>query len=160
VELGPQSKRLLSAIEVFLKDKSANTFKRRELREATGMGDTQLKIHLAKLVDLEYVKALRAGCATSYELYDYSSDQSKSGSDQSVIGRFSSHSNTEIFNQLDSDNSKEPNQSVGIGRLTNHSDSSLNTDLVELKTEEVTNRSAISDIRDSGEILTESVIAL
>ena len=43
-------------------------FTRRELREATGLGDTQLKVHLARLVDLEYVAADRAGPATSYEL--------------------------------------------------------------------------------------------
>ena len=30
-------------------------FTRRELREALGFGDTQLKVHLARLVDLELV---------------------------------------------------------------------------------------------------------
>jgi DNA primase len=33
---------------------------RRQLREATGLGDTQLKVHLARLVDLELVAAHRA----------------------------------------------------------------------------------------------------
>ncbi len=32
---------------------------RRELRERTGLGDTQLKVHLARLVDLELVGAHR-----------------------------------------------------------------------------------------------------
>ena len=35
---------------------------------ATGLGDSQLKVHLARLVDLEYVAIERAGPSTSYEL--------------------------------------------------------------------------------------------
>ena len=34
-------------------------FTRRQVREATGSGDTQLKVHLARLVDLELVLAHR-----------------------------------------------------------------------------------------------------
>jgi hypothetical protein len=30
-------------------------FTRKELRDATGLGDSQLKVHLARLVDLEHV---------------------------------------------------------------------------------------------------------
>jgi DNA primase len=43
---------------------------RRQLREATGLGDTQLKVHLARLVDLELVTAHRAekGSNFVYEL--------------------------------------------------------------------------------------------
>lgn len=43
---------------------------RRELRQATGWGDTQLKVHLARLVDLELVIAHRAerGGGFVYEL--------------------------------------------------------------------------------------------
>ena len=40
-------------------------FTRRELRDATGLGDTQLKVHLARLVDLEHLTVARAGPATS-----------------------------------------------------------------------------------------------
>ena len=47
---------------------NGNRFTRRALRDATGLGDSQLKVHLARLVDLEYVAAERAGPSTSYEL--------------------------------------------------------------------------------------------
>jgi hypothetical protein len=41
------------------------------LREALGAGETQLKIHLARLVEFEYVVAHHKGPATEYELvYD------------------------------------------------------------------------------------------
>lgn len=45
-------------------------FSRRQLRERTGWGDTQLKVHLARLVDLELVVAHRAdkGNGLVYEL--------------------------------------------------------------------------------------------
>ena len=48
-------------------------FTRRALREATGWGDTQLKLHLARLVELEYLLMHRAerGQGFVYELlYD------------------------------------------------------------------------------------------
>ena len=35
---------------------------------AVGMGDSQMKVHLARLVDLEYIVAKGAGPATTYEL--------------------------------------------------------------------------------------------
>ena len=41
-----------------------------QLRDATGLGDSQLKVHLGRLVDLEYVAVERAGPSTSYELVD------------------------------------------------------------------------------------------
>jgi hypothetical protein len=52
--------------------RSAYRFSRRALREAIGWGDTQLKLHLARLVDLEYLVAHRgAHGAHEYEvLYD------------------------------------------------------------------------------------------
>jgi hypothetical protein len=48
-------------------------FSRREVREATGLGNTQLKVHLARLVELEYVLVHRGkqGQGYVYELaYD------------------------------------------------------------------------------------------
>ena len=69
-ELSPATRRLLVAIGEHTAA-HGNRFTRRALREATGMGDSQLKVHLARLVDLEYVAAERAGPATTYELtYD------------------------------------------------------------------------------------------
>jgi DNA primase len=77
-ELPPQTRRLLdllvgivawvSAEQVI--DRELVRLTRRELREATGWGDTQLKVHLGRLVDLELVVAHRAerGSGFVYEL--------------------------------------------------------------------------------------------
>jgi hypothetical protein len=49
--------------------RSAFRFSRRVLREAIDWGDTQLKVHLARLVELEYVIAQRGARASfEYEL--------------------------------------------------------------------------------------------
>jgi DNA primase len=79
-ELPPQTRRLLQLIERHVARecaqksiaRSAYRFSRRALREAIGWGDTQLKLHLARLVDLEYLVAHRgAHGAHEYEvLYD------------------------------------------------------------------------------------------
>ena len=92
-ELAPPTKRLLLATRSFAEMRGERSFTRRELREATGMGDTQLKVHLARLVDLEYVVANRAGPATTYELsdhYDFDrSGESPIGRPETAIGRAS-----------------------------------------------------------------------
>ncbi|MBK7983071.1 MAG: hypothetical protein IPK09_05490 [Candidatus Competibacteraceae bacterium] len=79
-ELPPQTRRLLRLTQQWVREQTqiqsiprrAFRFRRRELREALDWGDTQLKIHLARLVDLEYVLAHRApGQSFAYELlYD------------------------------------------------------------------------------------------
>ena len=67
-ELSPATRRLLEALAGFVAGRGRPSFTRRELRDATGLGDSQLKVHLARLVDLEYVIMDRAGPATAYEL--------------------------------------------------------------------------------------------
>jgi DNA primase catalytic core len=67
-ELSPATRKLLDALGSFAAGRAEPSFTRRELRDATGFGDTQLKVHLARLVDLEYVVANRSGPATTYEL--------------------------------------------------------------------------------------------
>jgi hypothetical protein len=80
-EMPPQTRRLLAQVETMVAARCAAgkcergdvAFTRRELREACGWGDTQLKIHLGRLVELEYVLAHRADHGTGhvYELvYD------------------------------------------------------------------------------------------
>ena len=79
-ELPPQTRRLLSDIMRLVADRErerkvrrrAVRFTRRELRQRPGMGDTQLKLHLARLVDLELLLAHRGpGGIFEYELlYD------------------------------------------------------------------------------------------
>ncbi|MGB3934516.1 MAG: CHC2 zinc finger domain-containing protein [Burkholderiales bacterium] len=78
-ELPPQTRRVLEAVDAFVAarakaqaiERAQVRFSRRELREASALGDTQLKIHLGRLVEFEYVLAHRRGAACDYELvYD------------------------------------------------------------------------------------------
>jgi DNA primase len=77
-ELPPQTRRLLHVLHTFVTGEAARLgvedlavvrFTRRQVREACGWGDTQPKIHLARLVDLELVHAHRSERGTiAYEL--------------------------------------------------------------------------------------------
>jgi hypothetical protein len=80
-ELPPQTRRLLLLIEELVKDacerlsmvRADYRFSRREVREFTGWGDTQLRVHLERLVSLEYLLVHRGGRGQSYVyelLYD------------------------------------------------------------------------------------------
>jgi DNA primase len=78
-ELPPQTRRLLMLLRDWVGERGAALsvapavfrFTRRELREATSWGDTQLKLHLARLAELEYVMVHRRGTTFEYELvYD------------------------------------------------------------------------------------------
>ena len=62
---------------------------RRELRALTGLGDSQLKVHLARLVDVEHLVCHRAGPHTSYELDrpDEIADRPVPTKDRPVISR-------------------------------------------------------------------------
>ena len=74
-ELPPQTRRLLAlAVEHVNRECAAREmkrtdyrFSRRLLRDATRWGDTQLKIHLARLVELEYLIVHRGGRGQSFE---------------------------------------------------------------------------------------------
>ena len=78
-ELPPQTRKLLIALDAFVAARAKERalrraevrFSRRELREAIGWGDTQLKLHLGRLADLEYLVVHREGRGFLYELaYD------------------------------------------------------------------------------------------
>jgi len=80
-ELPPQTRRLLMLLDTFVTERAKARamkrdevrFSRRELRESLGMGDTQLRLHLDRLVLFEYVLARREGSGGKliYELvYD------------------------------------------------------------------------------------------
>jgi DNA primase catalytic core len=68
-ELPPQTRRLLLLIDAHVRAECERQafarqdcrFSRRTLREALGWGDTQLRVHLERLVDLEYLIAHRDG---------------------------------------------------------------------------------------------------
>ena len=80
-ELPPQTRRLLQLIDKLVREKTAALemqradyrFSRRDLRESCGWGDTQLKVHLQRLAELEYLLVHRGmrGNSFVYELlYD------------------------------------------------------------------------------------------
>ncbi|MBN8487535.1 MAG: toprim domain-containing protein [Burkholderiales bacterium] len=84
-ELPPQTRRLLTALHAWVSDECQRLvikradfrFTRRQVRELTGWGDTQLKVHLGRLAELEYLlvhRVLRGG-GFEYELiYDAEGD--------------------------------------------------------------------------------------
>ncbi len=80
-ELPPQTRRLLDMLDAWAGEECARQalrrpdlrFSRRQVRALTGWGDTQLKVHLARLAELEYllVHRVKAGQGYEYELlYD------------------------------------------------------------------------------------------
>jgi DNA primase len=65
-DMPPQTRRLLGLVQQMQQERAKKTkggeggyWRRRDLRAFTGWGDTQLKIHLGRLVELEYVLASR-----------------------------------------------------------------------------------------------------
>jgi DNA primase len=84
-ELPPQTRRLLKLVASMVEAQCAQhsikrsdyRFSRRQVREHTRWGDTQLKIHLGRLVELEYLLVHRGGRGQSFEyelVYDGGSD--------------------------------------------------------------------------------------
>jgi len=87
-ELPPQTRRLLQLIDAHVRaecrrtreERSTYRFSRRALREAIRWGDTQLRVHLERLLALEYVIAHRGrqGALYEYELaYDGAGEDGK-----------------------------------------------------------------------------------
>jgi len=73
-ELPPQTRRLLGFIRELMKtkrqtQKAATTFSRRELRDLCGWSLTQVRVHLERLVELEYL-AVRHGRLGSQFVYE------------------------------------------------------------------------------------------
>jgi hypothetical protein len=80
-DLPPQTRRLLNLLDKMVAaaceekglDRADYRFSRRDVRKATGLGDTQLKVHLARLAEMEFllVHRERNGGRLLYELlYD------------------------------------------------------------------------------------------
>ena len=73
-ELPPQTRRLLLAVDEMVTaeckrqriERVDYRFSRRDVREATGWGDTQLRLHLGRLEELEYLLAHRGGRGQSF----------------------------------------------------------------------------------------------
>jgi DNA primase len=92
-ELPPQTRRLLHLIHEMViaqcrhhdMTQADYRFSRREVREATGWGNTQLKVHLQRLVELEYLLIHRAGHAQRH-LYELLYDGEPSASETHLNG--------------------------------------------------------------------------
>ena len=75
-ELPPQTRRLLILLQAWVNERSQQLqlpqrefrFTRKAVRDALHWGDTQLKLHLSRLAELEYVAIHRRGCTFDYEL--------------------------------------------------------------------------------------------
>ena len=75
-ELPPQTRKLLTLLRDWVTEQcraqgvaqADYRFTRRELREAVHWGDTQLKVHLARLVEMELLAVHRRGLSHAYEL--------------------------------------------------------------------------------------------
>jgi hypothetical protein len=73
-ELPPQTRRLLLTVDEMASkecerlqmDRSDYRFSRRDVRQYTGWGDTQLRVHLGRLEDLEYLLVHRGGRGQSF----------------------------------------------------------------------------------------------
>jgi hypothetical protein len=65
-ELPPQTRRLLGLVVAYVGGREGLRFSRREVREATGWGHTQLKVHLRRLEELEYLIVHRGGRGQGY----------------------------------------------------------------------------------------------
>jgi DNA primase len=80
-ELPPQTRRLLGLLDEMVRgacerlglDRGDFRFSRREVREKTGWGNTQLKVHLRRLEELEYLAVHRAGRGQGF-LYELAYD--------------------------------------------------------------------------------------
>jgi DNA primase len=77
-ELPPQTRRLLLTVDEMVSkecarlqmDRTDYRFSRRDVRQHTGWGDTQLRVHLGRLEDLEYLLVHRGGRGQSF-VYEF-----------------------------------------------------------------------------------------
>jgi DNA primase len=90
-ELPPQTRKLLSLIEAMVAGRAGFLFSRRDVRDHTGWGHTQLKIHLHRLEELEYLAIHHGGRGQNYvyELNWSGSETEKSGSSRPQVGGMS-----------------------------------------------------------------------
>jgi DNA primase len=94
-------------------------FSRRQVREHTRWGDTQLKIHLARLVELEYLLIHRGGRGQSFEyelLYDGVSDEAPHLSGLIDVGVLRTASALPMSCDYDAQRSGQNAHRSGVGR--------------------------------------------
>jgi DNA primase len=92
-ELPPQTRKLLGLLDAYVTrqcqeqktEKQQCCFSRRQVREVTGWSNTQLKVHLDRLVDLEYLLPHR-GCRGQSFLYELLFDGDVASHQPQLIG--------------------------------------------------------------------------
>jgi DNA primase len=72
-ELPPQTRKLLTLIAQMVSERNNFLFSRRDVREYTGWGATQVRIHMDRLHELEYLIVHRGGRGQTF-LYEYDGD--------------------------------------------------------------------------------------
>lgn len=92
-ELPPQSRKLLQLIAQWIKTQSKQQqidakdyrFSRKDIRDVTGWGNTQLKVHLRRLEDMEYLLVHRGGRGQSF-VYELLYDGQGTAGDAFLMG--------------------------------------------------------------------------
>lgn len=92
-ELPPQTRRLLELVHGWVSEECERLhsqradlrFTRRQVRGFTGWGDTQLKLHLSRLAELEYILIHRVKAGQGYE-YELLYDGEGTGGERFVMG--------------------------------------------------------------------------
>ena len=69
-ELPAQTRRLLGLIEAMVNGREGFHFSRRDVRAYTGWGATQVRVHLDRLQEMEYLIVHRGGRGQTF-LYEY-----------------------------------------------------------------------------------------
>ncbi len=154
-ELPPQTRKLLSAVYDMVKavcqqdniKQNSYHFSRKTVREKTGWGDTQLKIHLARLVELEYLVLHKQGQKYYYELQYHGEGESGQVFLMNLI-------DVETLKKLDYDNNRSDLKSdqsgrgravvggqSGSGRPIKNQNDTLNTDLNAINLKKAENNS-------------------
>ena len=124
-ELPPQTRNLLTLLRDWVHaqctergtPQSQWRFTRRQVREALHWGDTQLKVHLARLVEMEYVALHRRGLTNEYELvYDARPDSDARAHFSGLLDVRALSVRAEAMHSYDSDRSGLQAPRSGSGR--------------------------------------------
>ncbi len=82
-ELPPQTRKLLTLIAQLVNGREDFRFSRREVREYTGWGATQIRVHMDRLQEMEYLIVHRGGRGQTF-LYEY--DPNLTGAEGRLAG--------------------------------------------------------------------------
>lgn len=127
-ELPPQSRKLLQLIADWVTTQSKQQqidtkdyrFSRKDIREVTGWGNTQLKVHLRRLEDMEYLLVHRGGRGQSF-VYELLYDGQGTGGDAFLMGlidtgKLESQNKTADTHEYDAKRSGEKSDKAVSGR--------------------------------------------